>query len=470
MCEAFNEERKNVDNEEVMTLRGWQVPLAARQTDVLRRERAFLQCSCTGAGKTYLACQTIRDLKVPTLVVCPKIARSQWREVIRGMGVEEYVLDVVNPENLVTSNKNNWYSHDEGWSDRVPKGPALLVFDEIHRGCSGIYKRSVGSGKRSGSGNKQVLMVARWVNKSTPEHKVLAMSATPAESPLKMQLIGYLMGMHDFYVNSFYNWCRMHGCSYVEKNRSGAMALEFTRNSTKAREIMLGLRRDMGDRFLSITPKDIPEFPEETVETMLVDLAESDHAALVRAYEEMPENIKDIRPGTDAMVKLLRLRQQAEFAKMAVFSEIARNHEADGMSVFVCLNFTDARLRIESFLSKAGVSFASIYGGQSERERNEGIAAFQNNEVHVMIGMSAACGVALSLHDVKHERLRVSLISPGYSISEFKQALGRIRRVGGTHAVQKVVLAANSVEERVATSLNRKGFSLDALVDGDLMR
>lgn len=446
------------------------MPLASRQTDVLRRERAFLQCSCTGAGKTYLACQTIRDLKVPTLVVCPKIARSQWREVIRGMGVEEYVLDVINPENLVTSKKNNWYNHDEGWSDRVPKGPALLVFDEIHRGCSGIYKRSVGSGKRSGSGNKQVLMVARWVNKSTPEHKVLAMSATPAESPLKMQLIGYLMGMHDFYVNSFYNWCRLHGCSYVEKNRSGAMALEFTRNRTKAREIMLGLRQDMGDRFLSITPKDIPDFPEETVETVLVDLAERDHAALVRAYEEMPENIKDIRPGTDEMVKLLRLRQQAEFAKAEVIAQMAVGAVEDGNSVFVCVNYTTARLRIENYLSKHAVPFANIYGGQHEKERQLGIDAFQGNRIHVMVGMSSACGVALSLHDVKHERPRASLISPNYAVSELVQALGRVRRVGGTTATQRIVLAANSVEERVKHALDRKKMALDALVDSDLLR
>ena len=87
-----------------------------------------------------------------------------------------------------------------------------------------------------------------------------------------------------------------------------------------------------------------------------------------------------------------------------------------------------------------------------------------------MVGMVQACGVALSLHDVKHERRRVSLISPGYSVSDIRQALGRIRRVGGTAAVQKIVLAANSVEERVKRAYDRKGGNLDALVDGDLMR
>ena len=450
-----------------MKLKEWQVPIAARQTTVLEKERVLLEAATTGAGKTYLAAQTIRDLGIPTLVVCPKIARSQWREVLDGMGASKYVLDVINPENLITSRKQQWYSHDEGWKN-IPPGPALLVFDEIHRSCGGVYKRTAGSKK--GSGCKQALMVARWVNRSTPGHKVLAMSATPADSPLKMQVIGYLMGFHDFLIGSFYNWCRANGCSFVEKNRAGAMALEFTKNKARATEIMKAIRARMGDRFISVTPKDIPGFPEETVETVLVDLAKDDHDMLVKAYEEMPKNIREIKPGTDEMVKLLRLRQQAEFCKGLVLAQMAIEHEADGLSVFICINYTSCRERIEAALRKAGVEFANIYGGQNERDRQAGIDAFQANEVHVMVGMSSACGVALSLHDVKHERPRVSLISPNYSVSELVQALGRVRRVGGTTATQKIVLAAGSVEERVKRALDRKKMALDALIDSDLLR
>ena len=450
-----------------MELRDWQKPIAAKQTEVLSRERVLLEAATTGAGKTYLAAKTIVDLGIPTLVVCPKIARSQWREVLEGMGASKYVLDVINPENLITSRKQQWYSHDEGWKN-IPPGPALLVFDEIHRSCGGIYKRTAGSKK--GSGCKQALMVARWVNRSTPGHKVLAMSATPAESPLKMQVIGYLMGFHDFLIGSFYNWCRANGCRFVEKNRAGAMALEFTKNKKESTAVMSRLREQMGDRFLSVGPDDIPGFPEEVVETTLVDLAKEDHDALVRAYEEMPRNLKEIKPGTDEMVKLLRLRQQAEFCKAGVLAQMAVEHEADGLSVFVCVNYTSCRERIEAALRKAGVEFANIYGGQNEKERQLGIDAFQDNRIHVMVGMSSACGVALSLHDVKHERPRVSLISPGWSSSELKQALGRIRRVGGTTATQKIVLAAGSVEERVVRAVRRKVENLDALVDGDLMR
>lgn len=446
-----------------MGLKDWQKPLAEKMADVLGRERAFLCAANTGAGKTYLACDVIKRLGIPALVVCPKIARTQWRSVLEGMGVEDKVIGVVNPENLIASRRNPFYAHEGGWKN-IPEGPALLVFDEMHRSCSGIFK--IAKGGQKGQGCKQALMAARWVNKSTPGHKVLALTATPADSPLKMQALGYLMGFHSFVAPSFYDWCRRHGCSMQARGRQAAFA--FTRDRLRAKAIMEGIRKDMGERFMSITPDEIPGFPGETREVVLVDLAKEDHEALVQAYAEMPELMKT--PSKNSMVKLLRLRQQAEFCKASVLAKMAKDEVEDGNSVFIAISFTDARLRIQMELEKAGVPFGAIYGGQKESERNGMIDAFQQNRTHVIIGMMQACGVALSLHDTKHERPRVSLISPSYSASELLQALGRIRRVGGTHATQRIVLAAGSVEERVAKAVNGKIDNIGALTDADLSR
>ena len=446
-----------------LALRSWQVPLAERQTKVLQTERMFLCAASTGAGKTYLACYTIAKLGIPTLIICPKIAISQWKSVVHGMGVEDKVIGVINPENLISSKRNPFYSHEDGWKN-IPEGPVLLVFDELHRSCSGVYKLSKPGQK--GQGCKQALMAARWVNKSTPGHKVLALTATPADSPLKMQALGYLMGFHSFVAPSFYDWCRRHGCSMQARGRQAAFA--FTRDRLRAKAIMEGIRKDMGERFMSITPDEIPGFPEETREVVLVDLAKEDHEALVQAYAEMPELMKT--PSKNSMVKLLRLRQQAEFCKASVLAKMAKDEVEDGNSVFIAISFTDARLRIQMELEKAGVPFGAIYGGQKESERNGMIDAFQQNRTHVIIGMMQACGVALSLHDTRHERPRVSLISPSYSASELLQALGRIRRVGGTHATQRIVLAAGSVEERVAKAVNGKIDNIGALTDADLSR
>lgn len=439
-----------------MELQPWQIPLAEHQTRVLREGRVMLSACHTGSGKTYLACQTIKDLKMPTLVVCPKVAISQWRHVVDGMGCRLYVIDVVNPERLVAG-RNPYYNNDTGWASLDGNRPCLLVVDEVHRGCSG-------------PDSKQTLMAARWCNKAHPLNKELLMSATPFETPEKMRLIGYLMGFHRFVKPSFYDWMRTKNCGFVDIGWGARKRriFRFTTNKKKAEETMRLIRHEMGERFMSITPEEIPGFPEETKEVVRIDLAKADHDALVRAYAEMPERIQHM--SQDDMVKMLRLRQQAEFCKAEVMAQMACDLVEDGNSVFVMVNFTDARKRVEAYLDRKGLKYASIYGGQKEAERQQGIDEFQSNRVHVMVGMAAACSVALSLHDERHERARVSLISPGYSASEFSQGLGRIRRVGGTAATQKIVVAADSVEEKVGMAIERKMASLEALTDKDLMR
>lgn len=439
-----------------ITLKDWQVPLAEHQTRVLKTGNVMLSACHTGSGKTYLATQTIKDLGIPTLVVCPKIAISQWKKVIEGMGASDHVVGVVNPENLIASKKNPYYSHDNGWRFD-PTKPMLLVFDEVHRGASG-------------KDSKTTLALARWCNGKRPFNKVLAMSATPFETPLKMRALGYLMGFHGFIERSFFEWCRSHGCAMVPVGRFPRIRqiFTFTSNKAKSQAIMAKIRSDMGERFLSVGPGDIPGFPGEVREVCLVDLAKKDHDALVKAYAEMPERIKGM--SEDDMIRMLRLRQQAEFCKAEAMAEMACNLIEDGSSVFIMVNFTDARLRIENYFKEKKIPYASIYGGQKETERQKGIDSFQANDVHVIIGMAAACSVALSLHDERHERHRVSLISPGYSASEFSQGLGRIRRVGGTTAVQKIIIAAGSVEERVGRSIERKMGNLSALTDRDFIR
>lgn len=432
-----------------MKLLDWQKPLAERQTETLRRERCFLMAANTGAGKTYLAAQTIVDLKLPTIVVAPKISLTQWARVLEGMGAMQYVKAITNPERLVASRKQILYDNDLGWQTDAK----LLIWDEVHRSCSGEKSKSAKA-------------LARWCNKMHPDNKVLAMSATPFETPMKMRALGYLLGFHRFVDASWYDFLKANGCFI--SNRGGRGHLEFTKDRTRATRIMRNIRERMGDRFLAVTPAEIPDFPDEVKDVVLVDLDKKDHDALVQAYSEMPDTMKKL--SEDDRVKLTRLRQQAEFCKAGALAEEAANLVEDGNSVFICVNYTDARLRIQMHLEQAGVPFAAIYGGQRESERQKGIDDFQANRVHVMIGMAPACSVALSLHDERHERPRVSLISPGYSVSEFVQALGRIRRVGGTTAVQKIVICANSVEERVGRAIERKMDNLAALCDADLER
>ena len=79
----------------------------------------------------------------------------------------------------------------------------------------------------------------------------------------------------------------------------------------------------------------------------------------------------------------------------------------------------------------------------------------------------AAGGTGLSLHDVMGDYPRVALISPTFSAKDYMQALGRIHRNGAkSHALQKILVAAGSVEETVVKSIQAKLANLNTLHTG----
>lgn len=446
-----------------MALFDFQKPVADQMVRVLQNERVFILASTTGSGKTFMALDTIRRLGVRALVICPKVAIEQWRRAASDMGAADNLIDVINPEQISKPSGCVYYTRDGGW--RLPPG-TLICMDEWHRSAGGDP-----IGKRDAPVTAQAFVMLH----AYPSFKLLAMTATLADTVRKFYAIGYWLGFHSGTKTGYTAWCRNHGCAWRKFGWGPRQKLlfEFTKDKTRAKTIMRNLREEMGERFVSMGPEDIPGFPDEIREVCYVDLDKRDHDEIVAAYEAMPDSYKAVAKEDE--IRILRERQRAEFCKAGVIAEMAEGLEAEGVSVFIMLNFTEARTRVEEQLRRHKIPFASIYGGQKDDERQKGIDAFQSNEIHVIVGMAQACSVAVSLHDLHHERPRVSLISPGYNSAEFLQGLGRIRRVGGTLATQKIIIARDTVEERVGRTIERKVCTIDALngtelTDDDLKR
>jgi superfamily II DNA or RNA helicase len=61
------------------------------------------------------------------------------------------------------------------------------------------------------------------------------------------------------------------------------------------------------------------------------------------------------------------------------------------------------------------------------------------------------------------------LICPTYSAIDLKQALGRIHRAGAkSKAVQRIIFAADSIEETVMRRVKAKLKNIETLNDGDM--
>lgn len=78
-------------------------------------------------------------------------------------------------------------------------------------------------------------------------------------------------------------------------------------------------------------------------------------------------------------------------------------------------------------------------------------------------------GASVSLHDVTGRHPRLGLVCPTWRAVTLRQALGRVHRAGGrSKALQKLVYAADSIEERVAARVREKLGQIDLINDSDL--
>ena len=428
-------------------LHPWQVPLADRVESSLRKHRFHILATCTGSGKSYIAANAIRRLDRPTLVVCPKAAVTQFRRCAEAMGAGGLLLDIVNPSQLIVSKKCGWYDPKTLW--HIPERTVVL-WDEIHRGCSG-------------EDSKATLACAQLKAFGA---SLLAMSATVACDPLHMRAVGYWGGLHSFALADYRRWCLDNGCFSLYMNNRHVM--KFTGSPERASGIMRDIRARFGEMFQSLGPEDIEGFPEEVLEVLLIDLSSRERKEIDDAYRAMSQRLKS--RGRSEMAEMMRERERIEFTMAAALAERVLKDVEDGLSPVTFWNFTDPRERFEKLLRDGGLDkIASVFGGQKDEDRQRQVDGFNANELLAASVNVAAGGCALSLHDVLHERQRVSYIIPSFNASEIKQALGRIRRVGGTSVVQKFVIAAGTLMERVAVSLNRKLDNISSLNDESLM-
>ena len=417
-----------------MELLQWQRPLL----DTLLAAPGLVKLVAlpTGAGKTYLVSKYAQVKAVRPLVICPRAAISTWKKVLAGFHVEPHA--VINWEQLKTQ-RHPWW-HDGSW--HIPAG-TIVVIDEVHKGCSGP--------------DSAITKMAALL-KAYPVEKVL-MSATPASSPLQMRAIGYLLDLHGFTKPSFYRWCLTNGCFH--NRRHGGV--EFVKG--KASVVHMGnIRAQIGNRMLYAHISEIPGFPESFVEAKLFDVDESARREMQEAYDALTAR----RSGKpfNFLSGLQLARQKVELLKVPLLEDLVRAALEEGTSpvVFVCfretLELLAKRLR--------DVNPAAVLGAQNEITRGQHIDEFQNNLRNVCLCTIDAGGVAISLHDVHNQRPRVSFLTPSWSASHTKQALGRIHRTGGTPVTQTFVLAAGTVEEKVYDAVTRKLENIEALCDDDL--
>ena len=393
--------------------------------------------SMTGTGKTLCAVMVAKKLSphtIPVLVVCPKAVIPSWRRELDEQGVSG---EVINYEKLKTGSTKFGHWEAKKWVWTVTD-TTLIIFDEVQK-C-----------KNPSSQNCRMAIAAKT-------HYVLMLSATVADNPTEMRAVGYLLGLFD--LQKFHNWCKSHGC-FV--NHWGKM--EFAKGKRhKLTEIHQQIVPDKGHRLF------VEDMQGHFAENFILDdpIDFGDDGKIAEIYNNMGAELEVLKsamaddstsPAAQALVAQLRARQGVELLKVPLIEEMIYDILDEGRSVAVFVNF-DATMDalIKRVIDKVDTRLAAIRGGQTEKERQAAIDAFQDNTARVIFCNITAGGVGVSLHDTTGEAPRTALISPSFDAKAIVQVLGRIHRAGGkTPAIQRILVASGTIEEKVAKALKEK--------------
>lgn len=412
--------------------------------EALKKGKSTIDTSSVGTGKTVVACYVTKQLNKPVAVICPKAVIPSWERELKEFGIDP--LFVLNYEKIRTGNTD--FMKKKGkkimkWE--LPKDTIVLV-DEIHK-AKGPYTQ-----------NAQLL-----ISLITQKFLVHGMSATACEDPTEMRAIGYMLNLHSLNKSvppkrSWYSWMLSNGC----------LQDQWKTWKLTSRRKLEGIKNNIyGQTGFKLTIEDFPDsFRDNRV--FVEPIQFSDPKKIIKAYDDLgvtPDIVQQfIEDGSVEnsefdIVNILRARMLAESYKVIDLAEMATDLYQQGNSVVIFVNFKDT---IDALCER--LDCGRIDGGQTAKERQKQIDDFQDDKIRLLAVNTAAGGTGLSLHDVKGKYPRVSLISPSFSAKNHLQVLGRIHRNGAkSDAIQKILVAADSIEETVMKSIDKKLKNLKAL-------
>ena len=413
----------------------WQVEPMTRLVEILKTNRSAVYSSSTGVGKTYTACSVAKNLGLALGVICPKAVIPSWHDASKHIGTE--IKFVVNYEGLK-------FSAGEKYIVWTPMGypvwkiserdPVLLVFDEAHR-C------------KDHNLSKNALMLISAVSQKI---RHLLVSATLADSPLHMRAVGYSLGLHNG--RNFQEWIRSLGCWKDSNNR-----WHFTGGENSMKRIRSSIFPARGVR---IRADDLgKDFPTTLITAEVIEASGAD-----KIYESLQKRLEKVQEQTEnyhktVLTEVLGARRRVELLKVPSMVSLAKDaiEQDNSVAIFVCFNETVEAL-------KEALKCPVITGDTPQNERNRIMKVFRADRIPAVVLNISAGGVGISLHGA---RQRLSLISPSWSAIDLIQTIGRVRRAGGSHSVQKILFANGSVEESVCARVRSKVGCIETLNDGD---
>jgi len=434
-----------------------------------------LDASDTGVGKTYMALAVCKELGRRPIIVSPKTIMFNWINVCEYFDIEPY--DIVNFETVRNAKTYQNYKFNSRTSSPYIKfvdketaakttnpskttylwknipADAMLIIDEAHR-CKNL----------STDNGRWLMSTKQLTDKKIP---IMLLSATISEKLNDMKIPFYMFGIIPAPRN-YIQYVRSLKDKYPDlkvRRRDFETKDEFEKAKNATKSIII--YREIKDYTSRIRVAELGDkFPSNQWCAQQFIAEESDEIA--EAYEEIAACMAELKknPGTHALARIQKLKQEIELRKVPIFIEQAQLFLDDGKSVIIFVNY----LHTLHLLSDALHIECAIHGRQTLQERTNAIALFQSNQKKIIICQVRAGSVGISLHDIHGGHPRATLINYPDTAADLLQALGRAPRSGAkSPVIQRIIFVANvDYEKRIMQNINKKLTNISAINDGDL--
>ena len=494
-------------NEDIISkLLNYQIPHLQNLIFSIQRNNVVLDSSDTGTGKTYTAIALCKQLNLKPLVVCPKSVVYNWHNICNIFDIVP--LGIVNYETL----KRNKYYHDmENFTEDIREtcpyiniikadkldittnlpirdkngnikkiiqridwnlpNNTLIIYDEAHVGKNALCapKPSINA--------KLIVSIKTVLDqvKVNPNKKIycLILSATPTDKPDRFDVILHLFDLYRPYVKKSYK-------QYLKSLGDNNDII-----MRKIHTILYPLRASR------MKISDIPSgtFMKNDVQAVIYPVSQEIANSVEEQHRIIHEAMNSLREkgDSDGLGAIIRAQNKIEVLKTGVIVNECVQYLQENKSIVIFINFNNSKQVIVDKLLESGIinldKIGFIDGNQTISERNDTVKKFQNDELYVLLAHIKAGGVGISLHDIKGDRQRVTLINSNWSAIDLKQALGRIYRAGAkTDSIQRIVYCKSfdtsnlsrsntltmSIEEKIANNINEKLKNIEILNNSDL--
>ena len=442
-------------------LKKHQIPAAGSLVKILKVEDFALDASEMGLGKTFHALATVKTLGINYAVICPASGITKWKKTaLDFFGLEaEFVLSY---QKMVRGNtpyldkavlKGRRRRGKPGKDKRSWKwntvDDVLIIWDEIQY-CGG-----------QDSQNSEMLEEA-LKNKYI---KNIGLSATAADSPLGLKVLGRALGLHKGY--NFWTWCFDHGCK--EAHFGG---LEFTQDKSRQQHFQTKLHNEIyPTKGIRLKKSELEaQLPDNILLAECIDIDFNPGAGFLKEALKHIDTLEEEDAEKEEVSHLTartRNRQRAELLKIPYLVEEANAAMQQGMSVVI---FTNYKLTVEVLKGQFKAHKPSIIvGGQTAKVRDLALENFQTNKIQLAIVNIEAGSELIDLHDIDGNFPRYVLLCPMDKAKKMVQCLGRVDRVGKMSiSTQKMVFARQTKEEDVYDNVCNKMDNIHLLNDGDL--